>query len=191
MSLTTSHHFHFLILFIYFWLGWIFLAAQAFSSRSEKGLLSSCDVLPSHCGGVSCWGAWVLGRMDSVVVVQGLCCLSVCRIFPTSHQASVPCIGTWLLNHWTIREVSFLFSKCSLSAIFMHRTQGLDMWMLLRRPEKRRRKADCISTRWCDIIATYFMLTAGSPLVWFLQSSGASGMEAPAYWSNSDFMEFC
>ena len=157
----TSHHFYFLILFIYFWLCWIFIAAQAFSSCGKKGPLSSCSVWTSPCGSFSCWGAWVLGRVDSVAVVHRICCCAVCGIFPTSHLTSVPCIGMWLLNRWTTRKVSLLFSKCALSAIFMHRTLGLDLWMLLWRPEKRR-KADCTSAWWCDIIATCSMSTAGS-----------------------------
>jgi len=41
----------------------------AFSSWSEWGLLSSCDVQASYCCGLSCRGAWALGRMGSVVVV--------------------------------------------------------------------------------------------------------------------------
>ena len=41
----------------------------AFSSWSEWGLLSSCDVQASYCCGLSCCGAWALGRMGSVVVV--------------------------------------------------------------------------------------------------------------------------
>ena len=183
------------MLFIYFWPCWVFTAAQAFSSCGEKGLLSSCSVRTSHCGGFSCWGAWVLGRVDSEVAVRRLCCPTVRGIFPPSHQTSVPCIGTWLLNRWTTRKVSFLFSKCALSAIFMHRTQGLDLWMLLWRPEKRR-KADC--TQLGGVILLQLALCRLQeamepvlPLVWLLQSSGASGMEAAAYSSNSDFMEFC
>ena len=33
-------------------------AAWAFSSSGEQGLLSSCGVRASHCGGFSCCGAW-------------------------------------------------------------------------------------------------------------------------------------
>ena len=59
-----------IILFIYlFRLCWAFIAAWAFSSCSEQGLLSgcseqgllsSCNVWASHCGGFSCCGAWAV-----------------------------------------------------------------------------------------------------------------------------------
>ena len=42
---------HLNILLIYFWLCWVFIAAQAFSMCREQGLLSSCSVWASHCGG--------------------------------------------------------------------------------------------------------------------------------------------
>ena len=46
---------------------------QAFSSRGELGLRSSCHPQASHCGGVSCCGAQVLGTRASVVsLVLGL-----------------------------------------------------------------------------------------------------------------------
>ena len=46
----------------------------------------------------------------SVVVVHGLSCLAVCEVsflvsFQARDQTCVPCIGRWILNHWTIREV--------------------------------------------------------------------------------------
>ena len=45
-------------LLIYFWLCWVFVAAQAFffffSSSGKWGSLSTCRVLASHCSGFSC-----------------------------------------------------------------------------------------------------------------------------------------
>ena len=42
------------ILFRYFWLCWVFIAARAFfSSCGEQGLLSSCSAQASHCSGFS------------------------------------------------------------------------------------------------------------------------------------------
>ena len=38
--------------------------ARAFSSRGEQGLLSSCGVRASRCGGFSCCGALAPGRAD-------------------------------------------------------------------------------------------------------------------------------
>ena len=41
-------------LFIYSWLCWVFVAAQAVSSCGEWGLLRSCGSRASHWGGLSC-----------------------------------------------------------------------------------------------------------------------------------------
>ena len=49
-------------LFIYLLLAALGLhGVWALSSCHQKGLLSSCGVQASHCGGLSCWGAWALG----------------------------------------------------------------------------------------------------------------------------------
>ena len=106
---------------------------QAFSSCGELGLLSSCPPQASHCGGVSCCGAQVLGTRASVVsLVLGLRDLecagfSSCgsqglerrlslqlsglvaplqvESFWTRDQTQVPCIGRWILIHCTTRKV--------------------------------------------------------------------------------------
>ena len=51
--------FHFIYLFICFWLFWVF----AFSSCDEQMLLSSCGVQTSHCTGFSRFGAGALGHV--------------------------------------------------------------------------------------------------------------------------------
>ena len=43
-----------IILFIYLWLCWVFVAAQAFSSCGKQGLLSSCSVAGFSLHGFSC-----------------------------------------------------------------------------------------------------------------------------------------
>ena len=53
--------------------------AQAFSSCSEQGLLSSGSTRASHCAGFSRWGAQALGSVD---VVHELSCPVACGIFP-------------------------------------------------------------------------------------------------------------
>ena len=40
----------------------------------------------------------------SVVVVHRLSCSATCAIIPDR----IPCIGRWILNHWTTREVSLV-----------------------------------------------------------------------------------
>ena len=53
----------------------------AFSSYIEGGLLSSCSVTASHCGGLSCCRAWARGILD-LVVVKGLICSLACGLLP-------------------------------------------------------------------------------------------------------------
>ena len=52
----------FIILFVYLAV-WVFVAVQAFSQLQSVGLLFSCDVQASHCGGgFSCCGPQALGH---------------------------------------------------------------------------------------------------------------------------------
>ena len=83
-------------MFVYFWLYWVFVAAQAFPSCSKWGLLSSCGVWASPCSGFSCCGAQTLGAWALVVVVHGLCCSAAGGIFP--DQGSNPCPLHWQLD---------------------------------------------------------------------------------------------
>ena len=63
-TLSTISNYTFASSFIY-----LFISAAlglcccmwAFSSCGKKGLLASCGVRASHCGGVSCFRAWALG----------------------------------------------------------------------------------------------------------------------------------
>ena len=62
-----------MFLFIYAWLLWVcHCCAQAFSSCSKQGLLSSCGVWASPCCGFSCYRAQGLDTRASVVVAHGL-----------------------------------------------------------------------------------------------------------------------
>ena len=80
----------FIYLFIYFWLHWVFVAAWAFTSCSEQGLLfivvrGLLIEVASRCR------AWALGVRASVVVTCGLSsCGSraiVCRLSSSGVQA--------------------------------------------------------------------------------------------------------
>ena len=62
----------YIILFIYFWLCWVFIALNVFSSCGEQELLSSCSAWASHCGGFSCCRAQALGAQAPAVVAHGL-----------------------------------------------------------------------------------------------------------------------
>ena len=78
--------------FIFDWAGSSLLHGL-FSSRRERGLLSSCGVWASHCGGFSRFGVWAVGCMGSKscssralgrglsIVAHGLRCPSACGIF--------------------------------------------------------------------------------------------------------------
>ena len=44
-------------------LWWVFIAAWIFSSCGKQGLLSSCNVQASHCGGISCGRVQALGHV--------------------------------------------------------------------------------------------------------------------------------
>ena len=64
-------NFYFILLFIYLWLCWVFIAARAFSSCGERGLLfvAVCGLLTavaSHCG------AQALGTRASAVAAHRL-----------------------------------------------------------------------------------------------------------------------
>ena len=78
----------------------LFLAAlglcccvQAFSSCSEQGLLSRCDVRASRCGGFSCCRAEALGRTGSVAAALEVSCLAARGILP--DQGSNLCLLHW------------------------------------------------------------------------------------------------
>ena len=110
---------------IYLWLCWVFVAAWAFSSCSEQGLLSK-----SQCLGSSLWwplmllsrGSGIVGSVvstGSLVVVHWLTCSEATKgSFQTRGQTCVSCIGRWILYPWAPREAPTLicFFFCSLSA---------------------------------------------------------------------------
>ena len=95
-----------------FWLCWVFVAAWGLSPAVESGDYSSCCGRPSRSSGFLC-GAWALGEAGFSSCgwwVQQLWHLGlVALVWDLSSQirggACVPCIGRWVLNHWTTREV--------------------------------------------------------------------------------------
>ena len=60
------------ILFIYFWLCWVFIAARGLSLVVASGATLRCGARASHCGGFSCYRARALGAWASVVVARRL-----------------------------------------------------------------------------------------------------------------------
>lgn len=51
-----------------YWLCWVFIAKEAFSSCGERELLSSCGAEASHCWGFFCCEAWAVEGGASVAV---------------------------------------------------------------------------------------------------------------------------
>ena len=77
-----------------------------FSSCGERGLLSSCGVWSSHCGGFSCCGARHSHAWASVVAAHGLGCPGACGIFPdTGIEPVSPALAVGFCNHWATRDV--------------------------------------------------------------------------------------
>ena len=71
------------------------------------GALLPYSAQASHCSDLSCCGAHTqaLGCMGSVVVVRRLSCPAACRNLPgPGIEPHGPCMGRWILNHWTTRE---------------------------------------------------------------------------------------
>ena len=75
----------FIILFIYFWLCWVFVAAHGLSLMRRAGFTLQCSVRASHCSGFSCCGVWALRARASVVVAHGL---SSCGLRALEHRLS-------------------------------------------------------------------------------------------------------
>ena len=85
-----------MVLFIYFWLCWVLVAAHRLSLIVASGGSSLvASVWVSHCRASSCGGAWALGTRASVVVTEELSSL-VREIF--QDQGSSPCPMHWQVD---------------------------------------------------------------------------------------------
>ena len=91
---VQSFFFFFLILFIYCWLLWAFVA-----------LVSGVVALQLLIAVSSHWRAWAHSKQAQEL-------WHTCSVVPrqvessqTRDQSHVPCIGRWILNHRTTREV--------------------------------------------------------------------------------------
>ena len=121
-----------LAILYFFFLMYLFILGCVRSSLLHAGFLYlrragatlRCSVQASHCSGFSCCGARALGVQASVAVARRL---SSCGSQALKHRLStglvalrhvwssqtrawtrVPCIGRWILNHCTTREVPTL-----------------------------------------------------------------------------------
>ena len=90
-------------LFVYFWLGWVFVAACKLSLVAESGgSLSSCGVWASRGSGFSCWRAYALGciRFSSCDTwAQQLCTGLVAPCHPGPEiELESPALAGWFLT---------------------------------------------------------------------------------------------
>ena len=122
----------FIYLFIYFWLCWVFVAARGLSLVAASGGCSSLRcagfslrwplLLRStgsrHAGFSSCstWAQqlWVTGSRAQAKQLwhTGLVAPQHVGSSWTRARTRVPCIGRWILNHCTTREVLFYVQQC-------------------------------------------------------------------------------
>ena len=92
----------FIILFIYFWLCWVFVAACRLSLVAASGRYSS-----SRCAGLSLLRPLLLRstgsrRAGAVVVVHRSSCSAACGVFP--DQGSNPCPLHWQADSQPLRH---------------------------------------------------------------------------------------
>ena len=112
--------------FIYFWLCWIFVAAQAFLQLWQAGATLQLQCAGSRACGLSSSSSWALEHMGSVVVAHGPSCSEACGTF--QDQGQNLCLLHWQadslpLNHQGIPKQCFKVSfmegdiTCSLSSV--------------------------------------------------------------------------
>ena len=104
-----------LLLFIYFWVPWVFVAARGLSLVAASGgyyslwfmgfslwwLLLLWSTVSRHMGFSSC-ALWALSREASLVVVPRLSCSVACGIF--LDQGSNPCPLPWQADSYPLRH---------------------------------------------------------------------------------------
>ena len=86
-------------------LHWVSIAVCGLSlvaARRSYSLAVECGLLVVVASLVVAFG---LQSEGSVVVASGLVALRNMESSRTRDQARVPCVGRWLLNHWTARDV--------------------------------------------------------------------------------------
>ena len=100
------------ILFIYFWLRWVFVAARGLSLVAASGGYSSlrCTgfslqwLLLLRSTGSKCAGFRSCGMRAQQLWLMGLVAPRHVGSSQTRARTHVPCIGRWILNHCATRE---------------------------------------------------------------------------------------
>ena len=111
-----------IVLFIYLFLG-LCCCIRVFSSCRNEGQFPSCCAWASHCGGFSCCRAQALSTLvqqlpltGSTVGTQQLWHMDLVapryvESFQTRDLTHVPCIGRWILIHYTTREILQFYNQ--------------------------------------------------------------------------------
>ena len=96
---------------------YLFLAARVFAAARGLSLVAAsggyspaalCRLLP--CSGFSCCRARALGARTQQLQCEGSAASQHLEFFQIREGTCVPCIGRWILNHWTTRKAQqFLF----------------------------------------------------------------------------------
>ena len=119
------------------------LPLRLFFSCGERGLLCSCGVRTSHCGGFSCWEAWALGpiglstrgsqalehRLDSCGAWAQL--LQHVGSSWTRDWTHVSCTGRGILHHGSPRHYFFHISFSSILSFFRDPKDDLEVLLSL------------------------------------------------------------
>ena len=130
MKIFYLYFFNLLILLIYFWLHWVFIAARGLSLVAGSGGYSSLRCTgfslrwllllwstgSRHAGFSSCstqaQQLWLAGsRAQAQLWCTGLVAPRHVESSQTRAQTRVPCIGRRILNHCTAREVLKIFQN--------------------------------------------------------------------------------
>ena len=92
-------------LFFYFCLHWVSIAALGLPLVvASGGLLSRYGAWASHYGGSSCFSSMGSQAQAQQLWGTGLVAPQHMESSRTGDRTRVPCIGSWILNHWTTRE---------------------------------------------------------------------------------------
>ena len=115
----------FIYLLTYLWLRWVFVAVRGLSLVAASGGYSSLQftgfslqwLLLLQSTGSRCMGFSSCGSRAQQLWHTGLAALRHVGSSWARDRTRVPCIGRWILNHCSTREVpigSFLYTNLSL-----------------------------------------------------------------------------
>ena len=88
-----------------FWLHWVCIAVCRLSLVAARGATLGCGAWASHCHGFSCCRVRALGTQAQWLHCTGLVARRHVQSSWTRNRTCIPCIGRWILIHWTTRGV--------------------------------------------------------------------------------------